>query len=424
MMNIKDRNKNVILTKVFLIVILIMPLTLFYSLYLNLYIRTPVPDVAWVSWYDDPQHEVYIGWETEDFEQCTVKYGTSRTELDEIETEGTANQFHIMNLTSLSSNTRYYYEIDYDGKIYTTGEFRTAPSIYSPFSFGLTADTQQKIGPGWHSHVAKIFDQKNYSFIAMVGDFVEDRYKAEWNDYFKRAGRWMDTIPLVPVQGNHDRAKDVDNDGEEEYFFGQYFPQSVDQVMNTNIYDTHQQFYFSFNWSSVHFQILYFPEVDIDDEEELHGINPRDYNQSFTPDHLAWIEEDLANAQDFPFRVSLFHCPITGAGFYGENFVLINELLPILHQYNVTVTVHGHAHHFERGILKNNIHLGNDLTYFVVGTGGGLADVGLCPVPETEVCTAGPSYTEAHATEDNLEFSTYTLSGELIDSYVIESEVK
>ena len=148
----------------------------------------------------------------------------------------------------------------------------------------------------------------------------------------------------------------------------------------------------------------------------------RSYYQAFTADQLAWIEQDLQDAQSLPFRITMFHCPITGAGFYGPNFVLVEELLPILHQYNVTVTVHGHAHHFERGLLENPNEGFQDLTFYCVGTGSGLADVGLRPVEETIVCSASPSYTECYATEDQLAFTTYTFDGDVIDYYVITAQ--
>lgn len=414
----KNLNSTSSLTieKIILLVLVASPLPIFYAVYLNVFKSTPVAQTAWVSWYDNPQNEVYIGWETVENTTGTVKYGLQRDNLTNTTMESSAAKFHTVNLTGLTPNSKYYYEIEIGGETYASGEFQTAPSTYIPFRFGLTADTQQKFGPGWHGHTARIFDSKDYSFLAFIGDYVEDGEKYEWNDFFTKASTYLDTIPLIPVQGNHDKPRDLDDDGQKEYYFAQYFPQTVDNETNKNPYDKDKQFYFSFNWSSVHFQILHFPEIDIDDEDEPDGVNPGDYYRAFTSDHIAWIEQDLANAQSMPFRVTMFHCPITSAGFYGPNFVLKEELLPILHQYNVTVTVHGHAHHFERGTLINDSLPNNPLTYFVVGCGGGLTDVGLRPVAETEVAIASPCYTEGYATANTLTFTTYTFEGAVVDS--------
>lgn len=405
-----------ILLKMVLIILIISPLTVFFSIYLTTYLNLFIPDTGWVSWYDDPQHKVYIGWETEESVIGSISYGEDPENLISTKTELANAKFHIVNISGLSPDTKYYYEIKNDGSDYTSGSFRTAPDTMKEFTFGLSADTQQKVGPGWHYKTAEILDQKNYSFFAMVGDYVEDGSKEEWNHFFHDASTYLDTTPFIPVIGNHDR-KRVGT-----YYFQEYFAQTVDKVKDTNIYDDNYQFYYSFNWSSVHFQILHFPEIDIDDEGEPDGVNPRDYNQSFTVDQMNWIEEDLERAKDLPFRISLFHCPITGAGFYGENHILIDELLPILLEYNVTATIHGHAHHYERGHFENPYHPGNDLQYFVVGCGGGLVDVGLHPIEETDIAFASPCYTEGSATADTLTFTTFMFDGSVADKIVIEKE--
>jgi hypothetical protein len=388
--------------------------------------------MSYVSWYNDPHQRVYIGWETSELTVGQVRYGTDPANPNLLIDEIGGKTIHIVNITGLSSDTAYYYQVWINGKQFCTGEFRTAPvplnfpitdeTLIVPFRFGLSADIQQKFGPGWFSRFSKVIAEKDYAFMAFVGDFLEEGNVEEWWDLFTRSSVFLNRIPIVPVQGNHDRPRDLNGDGTLEYYFARYFPQTVDQISGTNQYDTHPQFYYSFNWSNVHFQILHVPEVDIDDFNEEGGVNPRDYNQVFTPDHLEWIRNDLAAAQAMPFRITLFHCPITSAGFYGPNFILQEQLLPILHEYNVTVTVHGHAHHFGRGLLPNPLNPGRDLTILNVGNAA-TPDMGLRPVPETEICAASPSYTECLATASTLRFTTYTLDGAIIDDYTIVAPI-
>ncbi|MHA1683749.1 MAG: metallophosphoesterase [Promethearchaeota archaeon] len=414
-------NKVDVIKRLIFLVFIVIPIPLFYGVYLTSYLQATVPDTAWVSWYDSPNDTVYIGWETVENESGTIFYGVDSSNLNLSKVESTAVKFHNVNISGLLPDTKYYYRIVMSGSDYTRGEFRTAPNAIQQFTFGLISDTQQKLGPGWHHHTGRILNGKDYSFVALVGDFVEDGKKAEWNDFFTQASQYLDTIPFIPVRGNHDKPRDLDGDGSDEsYYFEKYFPQTADVVTGLNPYDVRKQFYFSFNWSNVHFQILHFPEVDIDDFDEPGGLNPRDYNQSFTPDQLAWISDDLEDAQSMTFRVTLFHCPITSSGFYGPNWVMKRDLLPLLHQYNVTATVSGHAHHYERGTLLNETsYPNNPLTYFVVGCGGGLTDVGLRPVPETDVTLASPCYTEVTATATSLTFNTYGLEGTLLDTFTI-----
>ncbi|MHA1340606.1 MAG: metallophosphoesterase [Promethearchaeota archaeon] len=406
---------------IILIVLVIMPLPIFFYYAMNNYKRTGLGNVVWVSWYDDPLHEVYFGFETAENCSATVFYGTDPQIMNKSIAETTSPIYHIINISGLMPDTKYYYKIEINGNFYSQGEFRTAPLGFTPFTFALTSDTQPKLGEGWHSVVAKKISNFNNSFVAMIGDMVEDGYKFEWHDFFQRANAYLKNTPFVPVRGNHERPRDLDNDGDYEYYFEKYFVQSVDKIKNKNQYDIYNQFYYSFNWSSVHFQILHFPEIDIDDWNDPNGVSSKDYYQAFTEDQLNWIREDLQRAQSLPFRVSLFHCPITSAGFYGPNFVLKNKLLPILHEYNVTVTVHGHSHHFERGILENPIHEENNLVYFLVGTGGGLVDIALRPVPETQVCFVTPSFTEVFANATTMRFITYSSDGTVLDDYSINA---
>ena len=415
----KDQAKKW-LVKILLLVIIAAPLSIFYGIFMNYYKDRQVSNTAWISWYNDPQHEVYVTWETPFNETGVVHYSTQPGNLLISVPDPLSRQIHAVNLTGLSPDTEYYYEVDVAGGTYASGQFRTAPASHVPFIIVLTSDTQQKFGAGWHEHTASIFQAKNYSFIGMMGDFVEDGTKAEWNDYFATASPYLSKFPIVPVRGNHDKPRVIN--GKIEYYFQDYFPQTVDMVYNTNSYDTEKQFYFSFNWSSVHFQILNFPEMDIDEKNQPNGVSPQDYNKAFTPDQLSWIQQDLARAQGIPFRVTFFHCPMTGAGFFGPNFILEQQLLPILQQYNVTATVHGHAHHFERGTLVNETaYPHNPLSYFIVGCGGGEVDVGLHIVPETAVAIASPCYTELAATKNTMTFTTYTFEGTVVDNYTIHA---
>jgi hypothetical protein len=59
------------------------------------------------------------------------------------------------------------------------------------------------------------------------------------------------------------------------------------------------------------------------------------------------------------------------------------------------------------------------LSFFVVGCGGGLTDIGLRPVNETNVCSASPCYTEVLATPNSLRFLTSTFEGAIVDDFKI-----
>jgi len=261
----------------------------------------------------------------------------------------------------------------------------------------MTSDTQQpKITGGHFSRFAKAIENKNYSFAAVVGDLVDNGGdKRNYNDFLRVGSRFMDTIPFVPIIGNHDLRG-------ESYWFNQYFVNGVNKSVSDKF--KNGQFYWSFNYSCVHFMIYSFPRGSLDD---------------FSQAQMDWIERDLKNSENMKYKIVMFHCPIVGAGFFGRNNNLINKILPILKQNNITAIISGHEHHYERGVFINEIHQGRDIYYFILGGGGGALDVGLRPQPETLRMTVTPCYTEVHVEPSVLSFKTFTYDGALIDSFKI-----
>ncbi|TFF95004.1 MAG: metallophosphoesterase family protein [Promethearchaeota archaeon] len=370
-----------------LIFLIIMPIVSFFIISPYFYLHDSPEKKPWVSWFNDPHERVYISWETEEETKGVLKYGTDKDDWDVEITENKSSKIHHLSLTGLDPDTKYYYSVEVEGEEYGAGMFRTAPSGFKEFTWVMISDTQQNLGPGHHYRVARVLEQKaeDYSFIANVGDIVEQGAdKRYYDNFFQIASHYFDKLPFVPVIGNHDD-RSVDQ-------FTEYF---INQV-NTS----QDHFYYSFNWSNVHVCIPHF----------AHGSE-----SEMTDVQLNWLENDLARAQDKTFIVVMFHCPVIGASFFGENEVLMKNVKPILEDYGVDAIIHGHEHHYERG------HLG-DIMYMILGGGGGAFDVGLRPLPETEILTASPCYTEVEAKKDTLTFSTFTLEGSLIDEYTIEAE--
>ncbi|MFO8018082.1 MAG: metallophosphoesterase family protein [Promethearchaeia archaeon] len=371
--------------KLLLIVLVLSPILMFFILSPLFYLYDPNEHGPWVSWSGNPDEQVYISWETEEKTSGILKYGIDEGDLNQSVTESEKTNIHHVNLTGLSADTTYYYEVEIDGKVFGKGKFRTAPSSQKDFTFGLYSDTQQNFGPGHHFRVGNALKDKKYAFIVNVGDIVQDGGKKEhYNNFFKIGSEYLDTIPFIPVIGNHDQRNVT--------LFTEYF---INQVNKSQYH-----FYYSFNWSNVHFC---FPHFAYGSESEM------------TDAQLNWLKKDLSRSQDKAFRIVMFHCPIKGASFFGPNEVLIEKVQPILLEYNVTATVHGHEHHFERGNIKG-------MTYFISGGGGGALDVGLRPLPETEVLTESPNFTEVHVTENEINFKTMTLEGSVIDDFTIQAE--
>ncbi len=373
-------------SKLLLVFLIFSPILLFFSISAIALYASPNEYAPWVSWFDDPSERVYISWKTKEKTKAVIYYGTDENDLSDQIKESKEQNLHHVILNNLSANTQYYYEIKIDGKSFGSGQFRTAPLTYKSFTFGLISDTQQNVGLGYHSRVANVIKGMKWAFIANVGDLTDEGdEESYYNNFFQVGAEYLDTIPLVPVVGNHDK----------------HAPSLFMDYFINNKYTSKEQFFYSFNWSNVHFQICDFP----------YGSG-----EEFTDEQLNWMEYDLANAIEMPFRIVMFHRPIIGSSFFGRCKPLIERVLPILEEYNVDVVIHGHEHHYERGFLND------DLMYMIIGGAGGQLDPGLNPQPESDVAVAMPCYTQVHVTDDTLEFQTFSLQNELIDEITLEEK--
>lgn len=389
--------KDVIL-RIFITLLVLTPVAVYVLTTYTLYLNDSEVFGPWVSFYGNPSEEVYISWQTEESNQGTVYYGTDPDSLGIGPTSESAKSAYV-NLTSLLPNTKYYYEVRIEGQIFGSGEFRTAPSGFSPFKFAMFSDSQQpKITAGHHYRIARTIQNQNYTFCAIAGDLIDDGSDARhYNNFFKTARPYTDSIPFAPCIGNHDTKGYME-------LWTTYFRNAVNKSSSSQF--TNGQFYYSFNWSSVHFTMCHF----------TYG-----HSYDFTPAQMEWLEKDLQNAQTLPFRIVMFHCPIVGAGFFGRNQNLLTQMLPLLKTYNVSAVVSGHEHHFERGFFEDSSHELGGVTYFVLGGGGGAFDPGLRAQPETKIMTPTPCYTEVAANSDTLQFKTMTLESQIIDNYILEA---
>lgn len=368
--------------KLFLAFLIISPIVLFFVVSPLFYLNDSPEKKPWISWFDDPQERVYVSWETESTTQGQVEYGTDASNLNQIKLETTGKTIHHVILDGLSPDTKYYYQVRINGELFGAGQFKTAPNDFSSIKFGMISDTQQNVGPGHHYKVAQAIKDKEWAFLANVGDIVEEgNDKRYYDNFFKISADYMDTIPFVPVKGNHDSRR--------HSLFENYF------INQDNL--SHDQFYYSFDYGPVHIQVCDFP----------YGHAPE-----LTPTQMRWIEQDLQDAQDMPFIIVMFHCPVIGASFFGRSEALEAEVRPLLEKYNVDLVVSGHEHHYERGHM-------NDVTYLILGGGGGMLDPGLRPMPETDFLTQGPCYTEVSVNTQQMSMMTFTPQHELIDQYTI-----
>ncbi|MHA1371598.1 MAG: metallophosphoesterase [Promethearchaeota archaeon] len=345
----------------------------------------------------DPSKEMYISWETQTPLDSRVWLGTSPDDLKLVYNDSVKVTFHRVKLIGLSAGTRYYYRVGpgQDGdSIYhgTVSSFRTAPDANSSFKIGIYSDSQQMWGTGHYKTISEIIArEEGLSFISCVGDIVQEGDQQEdWNLWFAESRPWMNDTPFVPVIGNHD----YDNNNPNASYYTKYFGFSYSEGSHAG------HFYYAFNWSNVQFVI-----------GEISTTNTRD-NATFVPLHDAWINQTFKNGQDKTFRILMFHRNLMTSTTSDNR--LIDRVTAIAEDYNVSLVIFGHNHHYER--LKYH-----GKRYLCLGGGGGMQDGAFRIIPECEFLNIGPSYTTIKFQNDLMYIKTFSESGDLIDSFTLLS---
>jgi hypothetical protein len=86
-------------------------------------------------------------------------------------------------------------------------------------------------------------------------------------------------------------------------------------------------------------------------------------NQSPGKTQKKWLEQQLQSSKA-TWKVVYGHHPIYSAGYYSNNLILIDQLLPLLMQYKVDVYLAGHDHTLQYLKPVGGVH------FFVSGAGG------------------------------------------------------
>ena len=371
-----------IIRKILLTVLLISPLFLYISVVATIQFTSPSEKAPYVHWGGlDPHSEVYISWETLQEEGSHVKYGISNINLNMTFDNSTYVLIHHSRLTGLIPGTRYYYQVEDGGgnPLWDIRTFKTAPNPGDSFNITLISDTQQLWGIGHYEMVASAISKiQDTDFVLDAGDIVQlaDDQKS-WDYFFKVSEKYTNKFPLITVPGNHD-GDDVNS------LYTTYFTQSHPNGR-----------YYSFNWSNTQFVM-----AEIADGGDVHkGVPANDL-------HYEWLNQTLANGQDKDYRVLMFHRQIFSS--LGNNEELMANLIPVIEKYNVSLTIYGHIHSYERFYYQN-------YTYLCSGGGGGLQNIYVQTQEFSEVHAMGPTISYLEFSPSFIRLKTVTTTNKVIE---------
>lgn len=297
-----------------------------------------------LTWSDDPKTTQTITWKTDsNINEGQVEYvealetkklirhiknvsANSETVLTNL---GDIN-IHSVTLTGLKSGTRYLYRVG-DGILWSElHSFTTAPASDSAFKFLVFGDSQSINYDVWHDTLHQAFQANpDAAFFVNVGDLVDvGQDYSQWKAWFNAAQGIIDTIPIMPVVGNHETYTPERKFSLPVFFTSQFkLPSNGPDGLNGQVY--------SFDYGDAHFIIL-----DSQAGEE----------KSYIPDMIEkqknWLENDLAGTNKKWKLVFVHRPPYNNKASGGEN--IRRAFTKIFDKYHIDVVFTAHEHVYAR----------------------------------------------------------------------------
>ena len=275
---------------------------------------------------------ITVRWYTTTAGTTTVNYGLTSSYGSTASVAGT-HQFHEVNITGLSVNTTYHYQVVTDDAQSADATFKTAINVGDTFDFLATGDTRT---PGTYDHtnpqtVVNRMALYSGEFILNVGDIVYNGGQfSDWPGFFNDSKPVLNHTVYFPIRGNHDL-------GGTNYL-------DLFTLPNDN------ERWYSFDYGNVHF-------IGLDTNNAYH-INGTVEN--------SWFRSDLVNATNnsaIDFIIVYFHHPPYDSR--GGDSTVRNALVPLFNEFRVDLVLCGHSHFYERSIVPPQ-----NITYVVNGGGG------------------------------------------------------
>jgi predicted phosphodiesterase len=303
----------------------------------------------YTSFGTDASTEIRIAWKSHKYSHSrTVWYGKT-PDCDQTAEDQWVhpNQSHVVKLTGLTPNTKYYYKIaPYPKKVYS---FKTgpAPGDRIPFNFNVMGDMHasptNNLQPGFEAALRLTPD---HDFGVAVGDSINDgNDPTHWNAFFAGAAEYLTQKTLMNATGNHDTGND------EKYcrFLAAWPHPYVNPKAGA---------YYAMEYGNAVFIFL--------DSSNAGGIGeiPSD-------DQLEWLEATLQKyAKQDRWIFMFLHHQIFSTGDFGCAYIMEEIYRNLAKEYHIDAIFYGHDHHYECYWVDRDADYGGTL-YFVTGAHGG-----------------------------------------------------
>jgi hypothetical protein len=329
--------------------------------------QSATPDHVALSWTNSPATTMTVTWRTNtsvraglvEFGKGSTLSGTARhmgATSSDFTTDLGATRLFRATLANLSPNTQYCYRVG-DGEHWSTARaFSTADPATGKVKFLVFGDSQS-VPPysTWKTTIHNAYKANpDAKFMVNVGDLVDvGQSGAHWNAWFAGAAGVIDTIPEMPVIGNHETTP-AKGDRRPAYWLAQFtLPQNGPAGLKGQAY--------SYDYGPVHIAVLDSQQAE---EKKLGDI--------FTP-QAKWLDADLA-ASKATWKIVIFHKDVYELNPLRKSTDVKKAFCPILESHHADLVFNGHDHGIGRtypiknGELKRKPSEGT--VYYVTGRSG------------------------------------------------------
>ena len=301
------------------------------------------PDHITLTWLQNPQTTQTITWRTDSSVtggqvrlspasvRQTALYQLIQATTKPLQVNTGEMNLHSATLTGLKPGSSYSYQVGDGSNWSEIYQFRTAPFPAGPFKFLIMGDSQSINYDVWRATLRQAAQSNpDAAFFVSMGDLVDvGQDYAEWEAWFAATAGVMESLPILPIVGNHECYTPERRFSRPEYFTAQFsLPQNGPPELAGQVY--------SFDYGDVHLVML----------DSQAGEQAR-----LLPDMLEqqrlWLETDLA-ATTKRWKLVFMHRPIYGNKPDGIQENLRRTFEPIFDRHMVDVVFTAHDHVYAR----------------------------------------------------------------------------
>ena len=339
---------------------------------------------------------VIVRWRSDEATNSRVRIGTSPSNLNKIIDDTQSTTEHIVQVSGLTPNTKYFYAIGSTTERLSGGDantyFSTAPETGTrePFRTWVIGDA----GTGTEGQFAVYNAYRNFTGSTATNlwlqlgdnaypDGTDSNFQANvfnvYSDILRQSVTW-------PTFGNHDG-----HSANAATQTGPYFDMfSLPKNGEAGGVASGTEAYYAFDYANVHFIVL----------------DSTSNNRSVGAPMYKWLQADLQAAKNADWIIAIWHHPPYTKGAHDSDTEtdmteMRQNYLPLLESYGVDLALSGHSHSYERTYFING-HYDVSTTFnaatHVKQAGGGQADKdGAYKKQSTGLANSGTVYVVAGA---------------------------